>query len=508
MKFTMPHNLVLMFGLMTFALVLTWVVPSGTFEMAPNDAGQTVVVPGTYTQVAEKEYLHPLSLFTVVPRALADAQGIIFFVLLIGGSIRVIRETGAIDAWLGRLLERFGDRPAILLFSMMFTFALASATIGVAEEYIPFAIILVGLCVAMRLDAIAAIGTLVAGYGIGYAVAFMNPFTLVVAQNVAGLPPLSGAEYRIALVIPFVAVGFHHVWSYVRRIQADPSISLMAGVVTDASKAGGSGSSHAAVGADSGASTDAGVTQSDSPATDAGVTQSTSPAIDAGVEPSAGGASYPELTARRSAVLWATLAALGVLIWGIAVWDWYLVELGALFLVLAIVAGAIGRMGVNATAETFARGAAELTSTALLIGFARSIALLMEDGVVLHTVVHALAAPLAVMGAELAAVGMLVIQSGLNFFIPSGSGQAFVAMPLMAPIGDLVGVSRQISVLAFQFGDGLMNMIVPTNPVLMGILGLAGIPYSRWLRFIGPLVLKLLALSAIALVVAVWIGYS
>lgn len=458
MKFTMPHNLVLMFGLMTFALVLTWVVPSGTFEMAPNDAGQTVVVPGTYTQVAEKEYLHPLSLFTVVPRALADAQGIIFFVLLIGGSIRVIRETGAIDAWLGRLLERFGDRPAILLFSMMFTFALASATIGVAEEYIPFAIILVGLCVAMRLDAIAAIGTLVAGYGIGYAVAFMNPFTLVVAQNVAGLPPLSGAEYRIALVIPFVAVGFHHVWSYVRRIQADPSISLMAGVVTDASKAGD--------------------------------------------------ASYPELTARRSAVLWATLAALGVLIWGIAVWDWYLVELGALFLVLAIVAGAIGRMGVNATAETFARGAAELTSTALLIGFARSIALLMEDGVVLHTVVHALAAPLAVMGAELAAVGMLVIQSGLNFFIPSGSGQAFVAMPLMAPIGDLVGVSRQISVLAFQFGDGLMNMIVPTNPVLMGILGLAGIPYSRWLRFIGPLVLKLLALSAIALVVAVWIGYS
>ena len=459
MKFTMPHNLVLMFGLMTFALVLTWVVPSGTFEMAPNDAGQTVVVPGTYTQVAEKEYLHPLSLFTVVPRALADAQGIIFFVLLIGGSIRVIRETGAIDAWLGRLLERFGDRPAMLLFSMMFTFALASATIGVAEEYIPFAIILVGLCVAMRLDAIAAIGTLVAGYGIGYAVAFMNPFTLVVAQNVAGLPPLSGAEYRIALVIPFVAVGFHHVWRYVRRIQADPSKSLMAGVVTDASKAGGD-------------------------------------------------ASYPELTARRSAVLWATLAALGVLIWGIAVWDWYLVELGALFLVLAIVAGAIGRMGVNATAETFARGAAELTSTALLIGFARSIALLMEDGVVLHTVVHALAAPLAVMGAELAAVGMLVIQSGLNFFIPSGSGQAFVAMPLMAPIGDLVGVSRQISVLAFQFGDGLMNMIVPTNPVLMGILGLAGIPYSRWLRFIGPLVLKLLALSAIALVVAVWIGYS
>jgi len=473
MKLKMPHNLVLMFALMTFALLLTWIVPSGTFEMAPNERGQTVVVPGTYTQVDAKEYLHPVSLFTVVPRALADAQGIIFFVLLIGGSIKVIRETGAIDAWLGRLLVRFGDRPKWLLFSMLFTFSMASATIGVAEEYIPFAIILVGLCVAMRLDAIAAIGTLVVGYGIGYGVAFMNPFTLVVAQNVAGLPPLSGFEYRLALVIPFVGVGFHHVWGYVRKIQADPSASLMVGV-------------------DAGAIVEA--QQVPAPATEQTSPHTSSP--------------YPAMTGSRKAVLLVTLAALMVLVWGIAAQGWYLVELGALFLILAIVTGMISRMGVNATAETFARGAAELTSTALLIGFARSIALLMEDGVVLHTVVNALATPLAAMGAEFAAVGMLVIQSGLNFFIPSGSGQAFVAMPLMAPIGDLVGVSRQISVLAFQFGDGLMNMIVPTNPVLMGILGLAGIPYSRWLRFIGPLVLKLLALSALALVVAVWIGYA
>jgi len=457
MKLEMPHNLVLMFALMTFSLVLTWVLPSGTFEMAPNEQGQTVVVPGTYTETATKEYLSPLSLFTVVPRALADAQGIIFFVLLIGGSIRVIRETGAIDAFLGGLLERFGDRPKWLLLSMMFTFAMASATIGVAEEYIPFAIILVSLCVAMRLDAIAAIGTLVVGYGIGYGVAFMNPFTLVVAQNVAGLSPLSGFEYRLALVVPFLAVGFHHVWGYVKRIQRDPSASLMAGVV--------SGESHAEH-------------------------------------------AYPAMNTTRRWVLGVTVLALLVLIGGIAWQGWYLVELGALFLILAIVTGLIARQGINNTATIFAKGAAELTSTALLIGFARSIALLLEDGVVLHTVVNALASPLALLGAELAAVGMLIIQSGLNFFIPSGSGQAFVAMPLMAPIGDLVGVSRQISVLAFQFGDGLMNMIVPTNPVLMGILGLAGIPYARWFRFIAPLMLKLLALAAVAMVVAVWIGYS
>ena len=222
--------------------------------------------------------------------------------LLIGGSIRVIRETGAIDAFLGGLLERFGDRPKWLLLSMMFTFAMASATIGVAEEYIPFAIILVSLCVAMRLDAIAAIGTLVVGYGIGYGVAFMNPFTLVVAQNVAGLSPLSGFEYRLALVVPFLAVGFHHVWGYVKRIQRDPSASLMAGVV--------SGESHAEH-------------------------------------------AYPAMNTTRRWVLGVTVLALLVLIGGIAWQGWYLVELGALFLILAIVTGLIARQGINNTATIF-----------------------------------------------------------------------------------------------------------------------------------------------------------
>ena len=171
-------------------------------------------------------------------------------------------------------------------------------------------------------------------------------------------------------------------------------------------------------------------------------------------------------------------------------------------------AGLVGGLGADGTARRFAEGAAELAGTALLIGFARSIALILEDGQVLHTIVNSLAAPLQAMGAEFAAIGMLVIQTVINLFIPSGSGQAYVTMPLMAPIGDLVGVSRQTAVLAFQFGDGFANMIVPTNPVLMGILGIAGIPYDRWLRFIVPLMLKLLVAGSVTLVIAVSIGLS
>src|SRR6056297_4076 len=229
MKFKLPHTLVLMFGLMVVSLALTWVVPSGEFERTVTEAGREVVEPGTFTEIDEKEYLSPLALLTVVPRALADAQGIIFFILIIGGSIKVIRDTGSIDALLGKIVQRFGSRSAWLIFLMMFAFAAASATLGIAEAYVPFAIILVSLCAAMRLDAITAIGTLVAGYGIGYGVAFMNPFTLVIAQEISGLEPLSGMWFRLAIALPFIGIGYHHVWSYAKKVRANPEHSYMSG---------------------------------------------------------------------------------------------------------------------------------------------------------------------------------------------------------------------------------------------------------------------------------------
>ncbi|MGY6519850.1 MAG: YfcC family protein [Lysobacteraceae bacterium] len=451
-----PHTLVLLFVMMVLALAATWVLPQGSFEQVTDEQGRALVVAGSYERAGERVVLGPDALFTVVPRALAASQGIIFFVLIVGGAISVLRATGMIDAVLGAVLRRVGHSPGLLIMVGMGVFAAGSSTIGVAEEYIPFAAMLIALCVAMRMDVMTAIGILVVGYGIGYGVAALNPFTVLVAQDVAGLEPTSGQWYRWALFLPFLAIGVHHVWSYARRVQADPSKSLMAGVEV------------------------------------------------AHPPP----AEYPPLDGRRLLVLVLTLATLGLMVWGIARRDWYLEELGALFLGLALFAGVAGGIRLDDTAKRFAEGAAELATTAVLIGFARSIGLLLEDGQVLHTIVHALAGPLEMVGAYGAAVGMMLLQSVMNFFIPSGSGQAFVTMPIMAPLGDLVGVGRQTAVLAFQFGDGLMNMIVPTNVVLMSILGVAGIPYDRWFRFIFPLILKLLAAAAVAMVVAVAIGYQ
>ena len=454
--FRMPDTLALMFFLMIAALVLTWILPAGSYQMVINETGQEVVVPGTYAVIEDAESLKPWALFTAVPRAMMNAADIIFFVLIIGGALAVIRETGAIEAFLSKFITRFDHRPALLIGAGMFIFAIASATLGMAEEFIPLVAILMAMCRAMKMDAVAAIGIMVCGYCIGYGATLINPFTLFIAQGIAELQPGSGIQFRALIFLPFLAIGIHHVWRYATKVQADPSASLVADIPG-----------------------------------------AQPPAVE----------EQPELDRTRSLVIAMTVGAIGLMIWGITQRGWYLEELGAMFIAVAIAVGLVARMSADRIAVTFSKGAAELAGTALLIGFARAIALLLEDGQVLHTIVNAMAEPLVGLPAELSAVGMLAIQAMINLFVSSGSGQAYLTMPLMAPIGDLVGVERQVSVLAYHFGDGFVNMVAPTNPVLMGILGLAGIPYLRWLKFVLPLLLKLLALAAVFMVVAVQIGY-
>lgn len=452
-----PHTLVLLYGMVILAWALTMVLPAGQFDTEINDHGHEIVVPGTYQVMPEVSSPSIWTLFTVIPRGLASAQGIIFFVFIIGGALAVLRATGALDAGLARVLNRFGGQPALLILMGMLAFAVGSSTIGLAEEYIPLVAILITLCVGMRMDTVAAVGIMVVGYGIGYGTAVMNPFTVLVAQEVAGVTPVSGLWYRVAMFIPLFALGFWHVLRYARQVRADASSSLVA----DVSEA-----------------------QPPEP-----------PEVE-------------DLNGRQKWVLVATLATLAVVVWGIKAHQWYFIELGGIFLGMAILVGLLAGMSLDDMARRFIEGAGELVGTALLIGFARSIEIMLSDGQVLHTIINGLSQPLLALGAELSAVGMILIQSVLNFFIPSGSGQAYVTMPIMAPISDIVGVSRQVAVLAYQMGDGFMNMVVPTNPVLMGILGMCGIPYERWFRFIWPLMLQLIVAGSIAIVIAVMIGYQ
>jgi uncharacterized ion transporter superfamily protein YfcC len=453
-----PHTLVLLLGMVALALVATWLLPPGAFTRVADSHGHEVVVPGTYTPTPDHPRPSPLLLLLAIPRGLAESRDIIFFVFLIGGALAVIRATGTIDGLLAATLRRFRGRPRALLTTIMVVFAAGSSTLGMAEEYIPFVPVLAALCLAMGLDVVAAIGALVVGYCIGYGVAAFNPFTVVVAQQIAGLPPTSGLGFRLALFIPMVAIGVHHVLRYAARVTADPRASLVHDVRPPAGLADAS-------------------------------------RMDT------------QLGATHLAIVALTIATLGVIVWGIKEHGWYLEEMGACFLALTLAAALVGRLHPDRAAVAFTEGAAELTTTALLIGVARAIQLVLIEGQVIDTIVQGVATPLAGLGGAGAAIGMYLIQSLTNLFIPSGSGQAYVMMPIMAPIADITGVSRQTAVLAFQFGDGFTNMLVPTNAVLVGILGMAGIPFDRWFRFALPLMVKLWIAGSIALAIAVAIGY-
>ena len=484
-----PDALVLIFAMIVLAQVATYFLPSGEFqretEWTASDAAETVllplatggtegereelvlpagtsrteatrkVMPGTYAPV-EAEPLPWHASLSKILAGMEAAADIIFFVFLVGGVIAVIKATGAIDALISACIEKLGGRPILLVGGMTTLFAVGSSTIGMAEEYMPFIPVLVAMCIALRMDAVVAMGIVYVGAGIGYGCAAMNPFTVMIAKDIAGQDFNTGLSLRLGLFAVMLVIGVHHALRYARRIQADPARSLVIDIDYSSVKDK--------------------------------------------LQPC-------PLSGKRKAILVAFAAMIGIFVWGVVQHEWYLVELSALFLGVGLFSAAVAGLSPNRVAREFTEGAAELAGTALLIGFARTIEVVLTDARVIDTVIHGIAGALEYAeglggaAATVSAWGMLGVQSVCNFLIPSGSGQAYVTMPIMAPLADLTGVGRETSVLAYQLGDGLMNMVVPTNALLMGMLFLAKVPFQRWLRFILPLMLKL---YAVAFAVLAW----
>ena len=452
-------SLVLIFSFVVIAQLLSYVVSQGTFdrEPVPDSPHRMMVVAGTYETVAadERVTLSPWYSLIGVTKGLASAQDIIFLIFLVGGVIEVLRRSGAIDAALHGAVARLGHSPWILIAGCFVMFSLGSFTIGMGEEYVPLIPIIVTMSLAMRMDGVVAMGMVWIPYGIGWGCAGINPFGVLIAQNIAGVPLTSGWEFRAVMMLAFLALGFHHLYSYARRVQRDPSQSLVADVD-----------------------------------------------YSTGFEPP----HDIEMTGGRTAILSVFLLGIAVFVWGAANQGWYIEELNAVFLAIGLATALIARIPPSETSQVFLEGAAKMTAPALIVGFARAIAVVLEDGQIIDTVVHGVANLLEGMPPDISAVGMLLVQSLCNFFIPSGSGQAFVTMPIMSPLATLTGVPQQTAVLAFQFGDGFTNMIVPTSALVMGALALGKVPYTAWLRFLAPLMLKILVLASAFLVFSVHFG--
>jgi uncharacterized ion transporter superfamily protein YfcC len=452
-------SLALIFSFIIFAQLLSYMIPQGQFDTQPSsyDPNREMVVAGTYEGVsAEQEVtLPPWHFLIAITKGLADAQDIIFLIFIVGGVIEILRKSGAIDAALHRAVARLGHSPWILIIGCFAMFGLGSFTIGLGEEYVPLIPIIVTMSLAMRMDAVVAMGMVWIPYGVGWGCAGINPFGVLIAQNIAGVPLTSGWAIRAVMMVAFLALSFHHLYRYAMKVQRDPSASLVADV--DYSE----------------------------------------------------GFEIPDdikLTPTRISILLVFVAALIIFVYGAANLHWYIDELNALFFGVGLVAAIIARFSPGETSRTFLKGAAMMTAPALIVGFARTIAVVLSDGQIIDTIVHSIAGMLEGLPADVSALGMLVVQSVCNFFIPSGSGQAYVTMPIMSPLATLTDVPQQTAVLAFQFGDGFTNMIVPTSALVMGGLALAKVPYTAWLQFIGPLMLKIFALAAVFIVLSIHFG--
>lgn len=448
-----PDALLIILAVLLGAVVLTWIVPAGEFERR-TEGPRTVVVPGTY-QTVEASPVPWHGFFTAPLKGFTDhhAALIMGFVLLVGGVFSVLNATGAIPALLLWVVRVVGDNPArkrLVIPALMTAFSIGGNTFGMAEEVLVFLMITIPLAKRLGWDAIVGVAIPFVGAGVGFAGAAFNPFTVGIAQGLSGLPVFSGWGFRMVMWAVLTLIAILYVMRYAARIERTPRAADPASAITNLEE-------------------------------------------------------Y-SLTSRRLSVLALFLAGLVVLVIGVTRWEWYIEEIAALFLGIGFTAAIIGGLTPNAAARAFGNGTREMVGAAILIGLSKSILLVMEQGRIVDTVLHTLSQAAEGLPAVVSVQVMLAAQFALNFLVPSGSGQAALTMPLMAPLSDLLTIPRQAAVVAYQLGDGLCNFVTPTSGILMGILGIAGISFGAWLRWIAPLMAWLLAAGMLFLAAGVSIA--
>lgn len=463
----------LIFGMIVLAAALTWIVPAGSYEketiQVPGAGAREVVVPESFQPLEESRPQGVGAVLRAPIRGMVEAADIIAFVLLVGGAFAILQRTGAIDAGLRRLVaaaERSQRVERLIIPIFMVLFSLGGAIFGMAEETIPFVLIFVPMARSLGYDAVVGVAIPFVGSQAGFAAAFLNPFTIGVAQGIADVPLFSGMGLRVVLWVLTTTLAIAFVMWYAARIKADPGRGALAGVETE-------------------------------------------DAADGEVPEEGGGEAGGSPLDRRHLLVLVTFAAgILLLVVGVIRWGWYIEEIAALFVGLGIALGVVGRLRPGQISGGFMEGARALVATAVIIGLARGILVVLEDGQIIDTLLHAMASVVDDAGTTGSAGAMFGVQTVLNLFVPSGSGQAALTMPIMAPLADLVGVTRQVAVLAYQLGDGFTNMIIPTNPVLIGAISLGGVPWDRWARWMLPLQVVFFLLGLAALAVAVAIGYG
>ena len=430
-KLRVPNTYVIISVIIALCAVLTWFVPGGQYVKAED---------GTLSYEAVDAVPQTWQVLSAVYHGFVKQAGIIVFILVVGGAFWLLNATGAVEVGIQRFIARIGKRDILVLVALTVLFSLAGAVFGMSEETIPFVGIVVPLVVSMGYDAFMGMLVVYVASNVGFSSAFLNPFTVGIAQGMADLPLFSGMGYRLFCWAFLTLLMVVFVCFYAKRTRKEPAVNL-----------------------------------------------------------SASEESAAPLTKRQAWILVVLLLTVVALIVGVTCWEWYMPEITGLFLGMGIVCGIIAGFSANKIADELIAGARDILSAALVVGFASGIIVILQDGNVVDSILHGMQEGLDGSSPVASLTAMYGIQALINFIIPSATAKAAITIPIMAPFADMVGVSRQAMVLAFQFGDGFTNMVTPTSGVLVAALAMARIPYAKWVKWVWKGVLVLLVLGLLLL---------
>ena len=462
MKFPSAYTILML--LIVFVALLTWVVPAGIYQTEFNEElGRDTPIPGTYEEVeptpqgVEEIVLAPISGFFDPDSNEARAIDVALFVLFIGGFLGVVTKTGAIDAGINQATAALEGREKWLIPILMFLFSLGGTIYGMAEETLAFYPLMIPVIIGAGYDAVTAVAIIMLGAGIGTLGSTVNPFATVIASDAAGVSFTDGLDMRLMIYIVGLLICVGYVMRYAEKVRRNPALSLVAEQKEENEQ-------HFLQGRDEGR--------------------------------------MPELTGARKLILVVFLMAFVIMVYGVSVRGWWMAEMSALFLVAAIITGFLGKMSEEELTSNFVDGARDLLGVALVVGLARGIVVIMDNGQITNTILfwseQALNDVSSVMFINL----MFIIQLILSFFVPSSSGLAVLTMPVMAPLADFSGVARDLVVTAYQSASGLLNLVTPTSAVIMGGLAIGRVSFDRWVVFVWPLLLVLFVLLLICFSVA------
>ena len=458
-KLKMPHSFIIIGMIVLLCTVLTYFIPAGQFERTIDPgSGRSIVVAGSFKYV-EQSPVSPFGMFMSIMEGMVDAADIIFFCFFSYGFMVMLIRVGAFDAGVGALIRKLKGKDKYILPILIWIFGLMGATFGMYEEAYGFIPVVMAMAIALGYDGLTGAVVVMGSVAMGFAAAFVNPYTIAIAQTIAELPLFSGIFFRVIIFIAYMSMYTFYTMRYANKVKKDPTKSYLYG--TDYNNL--SNITH---------------------------------------EELIG----KELTGRHKISLVLFLLTIVTFVAGAILYGWYLYELSAIFIIMMFVIGFVNKKSLSETSEIFIDISKGIIFGAFIIGIARAVLIVLQHGNIIDTVCFYLAEGLSGLPSILAAEAMMVFQTLLNFFIPSGSGQATTSMPIMVPIADLLGINRQIAVLAFQFGDGFSNMFWPTQAAVD--CAIAGIALNKWYKFFGPLFGILVTMQVIFMAIAVAINYG